>query len=62
MDTEKTLLTCTEAEKKLGVSTNTVREWRANKGLPAVRLSRRVLYPAKAIDEWLARQLEVATA
>ncbi len=61
MSTENPLLTCRDAAKKLGVSTTTVRDWRENRGLPSIRLSKRILYPAKALDAWLERQQETAT-
>ena len=60
MTNQKQLLTCREAARRLGVSTPTVREWVKNRGLPAIRLSKRVLYPAVALDQWLAKQTEAS--
>lgn len=41
----------------LGFSRQTIREWRKNRGLPAIQIGRRLRFRKDEVDAWLARQV-----
>lgn len=52
------LLRGTELAEKLGVSRWTVRDWRMNKGMPAVFIGPYYRYRMSEVEEWLSKNKE----
>lgn len=48
-------LTPEELAARLGVKPRTLRLWRAERGLPFVKIGRLVLFDAMAVEAWLDR-------
>lgn len=54
MINEKLCLTADEIAEELGVSVSLVRRMTRFGGIPHIRIGRRIIYPAAAINSWLA--------
>ena len=57
-DPNPLLLSIPKAAQQLGISESCARQMAYNGEIPVIRVRRRLLVPAKALEQWIDRQLE----